>query len=76
MVLFMKKFFNLITLSLLIKRQDGNFAFVSQVFSSQYYSLENNTPLHSRRSGDKLNAAVVIAAVHNIYLISVTCDRI
>ena len=60
----------------MIKRQDGNFAFISQVFSYQYNSCENNTPWHSRRSGDKTDAAVVIAAVHNIYLVSVTCDMI
>ena len=71
-----EKVLHLITLWLLIKRQDGNFAFISQVFSNQYYSFESKTPWHSRRSGDKTNAAVVIAAVHNIYLISVTCDMI
>ena len=71
-----KKFLNLITLLLLIKQQNRNFAFISQVFSNQYYSFENNTPSHSRRYGDKTNAAVVIAAVHNLYLISVTSDRI
>ena len=72
----MKESFNLIFLSLLIKRQDRNFAFISQVFNNQYYSLESNIPLHSRRPGDKTNAAVAIAAVHNIYFISVTLDRI
>ena len=72
MVLFMKMLFNLITLSLSIKPQDQDFAFISQVFSNQYYSLENNTPSHSCRSEDKTNAAVVVAAVYNIYRITVT----
>ena len=75
MVLFMKKFFNLITLSLLIKQQDRNFPFIFHVFSNQYYSFESNTPLHSRRYGGKTNAAKVIAPIHNLYLISVTSER-
>ena len=75
-IVYQNKFSNLITLSLLIKRQDQNFAFISQVFSNQYYSFENNTPSHSQRPEDKTNAAVLIAAVHYIYLISVTWDSI
>ena len=71
----MKKFFNLITLSLLIKQQDRNFPFIFHVFSNQYYSFESNTPLHSRRYGGKTNAAKVIAPIHNLYLISVTSER-
>ena len=67
----MINFFNLITLSLLEKRQDQNFAFISQVFSNQYYFFENNTSSHSRRSEDKTNVALVIAAVNSIHFISV-----
>ena len=55
-------------MSLLIKRQDRNFAFIFQVFSNQYYFFKNNTPSHSQRSGDKTNAVLVIAAVHKKYL--------